>query len=103
MLILNGCASRYPGKVKAPVPKVTWTQDGFTIECPKGWRALVDWSIVSVTAWPPVPKDVICERDAPTFPQGAACGVPVEFDDGTTWIYPCWPEKPTPRCVKGCQ
>ena len=41
--------------------------------------------------------------NTPSFPQGADCGMPVSFDNGETWVYPCWPEKPVPRCVKGCQ
>jgi len=36
------------------------------------------------------------------WPKGIDCGVPTKFDDGSQWIFPCWPEKNEPRCVSGC-
>ena len=37
------------------------------------------------------------------WPKGVACGERTKMDDGSEWIFPCFPEKNIPRCVKGCK
>jgi hypothetical protein len=39
----------------------------------------------------------------PGIPSDAACGQRIKFDNGETWIYPCWPQKNVPKCVEGCK
>src|SRR6266700_3579780 len=37
------------------------------------------------------------------WPKGVACGERTKMDDGSEWIFPCWPEKNEPKCVSGCK
>lgn len=58
-------------------------------------------------------KPISPEKWIGSWPQGIDCGVPITIlitdggNSGVTikqeWIFPCWPEKNIPRCIKGCQ
>jgi len=42
-------------------------------------------------------------EDARHISSQIACGERAKLDDGSEWIFPCFPEKNIPRCVKGCK